>query len=239
MTKKILIVTLLFIAGALGIGYHQALIQERNEHLIASAYYGDLQAVKEDIENGAALDFTFYFSDEEREYTNMEFNALHAAASGGNEDIINYLLEQGLDINAQTPNGWTPLFIAARDGQAETAKLLISSGADLNIQTDLGATPLFMAITQPYPTEKERTALVTYMLKRGANPNLTTQNGRSALFYAAATRRVNLVKLLLENGAEVTQTTYQEITDLFKNAPTATDKKMAALLKRAAQHKPI
>lgn len=237
MSKKIILIVLVFIVGGLGISYHTALVQERGENLIADAYYGDLLRVKEDVEKGAPLDFTLYFSDEEREYTDMEFNALHAAASGGSEDVINYLLDLGFDINSQTPNKWTPLFIAARDGNSEAAKLLIFRGADLNTQTDLGATPLLMAVTQNYPSEKERTELITYMLKRGANPNLATQSGYNALFYAAATHRLPVVQLLLENGAEISNERYREVTALLQKTNTATDKKITALLKKAVKHK--
>ena len=111
--------------------YRDAVRLQRNEYLVRDAYYGDLLAVKTDVERGADLSFEFYFSDEEREYAGALFNALHAAASSGNEDIINYLLEQKMDVNAATKNGWTPLFIAARDGRSEAAKLLIFRGAKL------------------------------------------------------------------------------------------------------------
>jgi len=237
MSKKTVIFVLVCIVCTLALSYHTALIKDRGENLIADAYYGDLVSVKDDVQEGAPLDFTLYFSDEEREYTNMEFNALHAAASGGNEDVINYLLDLGFDINGKTPNKWTPLFIAARDGNSEAAKLLIFRGADLNTQTDLGATPLLMAVTQKYPTEKARTDLITYMLKRGANPNLATQSGYNALFYAAATHRLPVVQLLLENEAELSTERYQEVTTLLKKTNTDTDKKITALLKKAVKHK--
>ena len=139
---------------------------------------------------------TLYFSDEERGYGGIEFNALHAAASGGNEDIILFLLEKGLDINATTPQGWTPLFIATRDGQAEAAKLLVFKEAQLNIQTDLGATPLLMAITQKFPSEKVRQDLLLYLLKRGADANLADKKGLPPLFYAAALQNAQAVRLL-------------------------------------------
>lgn len=195
--KKIII--LLLFLGVLGlvISYQQARIQARGEALIADAYYGKLDEVKDDLENGADLNFTLFFSDSEREYDGVTFNALHAAASSGNEDVINYLLEQHLDINAQTPTGWTPLFVATRDGRTEAAKLLVFREADVNLPTDLGATPLLMAVTQPFPSEDEQLHLITYLLDNGADPNVATHQGLTPLYYAAVTHRLEVVKMLV------------------------------------------
>ena len=232
MGKKLIILFILIGVSALGINYHRALVRERGENLVSDAYYGDLESVKEDVENGAALDFVFYFNDDEREYTAVSFNALHAAASGGNEDVINYLLDLDLDINAQTPDGWTPLFIAARDGHAEAAKLLIFREADLNIQTNLGASALLMAVTQPYPTEKERAELVTYMLKRGADPDLAGENSLPPLYFAATLQKLSIVEILLENKAAVTPQLYEQIAQYLQKIKTPQTQKILALLKK-------
>ena len=164
----------------------------------------------------------------------MNFNALQAAASGGNEDVINFLLDQDFDINIPTPEGWTPLYIAARDGQAEAAKLLVFREADLNIQTHLGATALIMALTQPFETEQARTDLLTYMLKRGANPNLADNAGFSPLYYAAATLDPARVQILLENGAKTTPKQLDKILKMLQLKGGKNAKKIAALLKKKA-----
>ena len=216
----------------LGLSYHRAFKREQGEQLIAHAYYGDLLSVKEDVENDAPLETVIYFSDEERDYHGVTFNALHAAASSGNEDVINFLLENDFNIDAQTPDGWTPLFIAARDGRTEAAKLLVFRQADLNIQTDLGATALLMAITQPYPTEEERLDLVTYMLKRGADPNLPPAEGITPLYYAAVTQKMPIVEILLEHGAQVTPELYEKVAAFLEKEETPTAKKILRLLKK-------
>lgn len=228
----VIILTVLFLAA----GYRAALVQDRAERLIADAYYGQLEDVKEDVEQGAPLDFVLYFNDPQRDYSGVEFNALHAAASGGNEDIINFLLEQGMDIDAQTPDGWTPLFIATRDGRAEAAKLLVFRGARIDVPTSRGATALLMAVTQPYPTEEERLDLVTYLLKRGANPNLAAATGFTPLYYAAAAQKEKVVSLLLEYGAYLDPAAQQQLNKRLKNSPQA--QKIAALLKRKAARTP-
>ena len=202
MIKKWSIVIVILIVGVLSFSYYRSNKIQLGDTLIADAYYGDLLAVKEGLELGAPLDHILYFSDDERGYKAMEFNILQAAASGGNEDIILFLLEQGLDINQTTSQGWTPLFIATRDGQAEAAKLLVFKGAQINIQTDLGATPLLMAITQKFESEKVRQDLLLYLLKRGADANLAAKNGLPPLYYAAVLQNEAAVRLLRQYGAE-------------------------------------
>lgn len=235
--KKISIILLFLTVTWLGLDYYALRVQARNQNLIADAYYGNLERLKEDLEDGADLNFSLYFSDTQRDYTDVTFNALHAAAASGNEDVINYLLEQKMDINAQTPDGWTPLFIAARDGRCEAAKLLIFRGADTNVQTNLGATALLMAATQPYPTEEERTELVTYLLENEADPDLATVNNLPVIYYAAVTDRLPVVQLLLEHQALVTRETYQKINAYLQQHPSKTSRKITSLLKKAVTEK--
>lgn len=232
MIRKIVIIIIVLMVLLLGLSYRHSLRREQGEQFIAHAYYGDLESVKEDVENGVPLDTVFYFSDDERGYNGVVFNALHAAASSGNEDIINFLLENNFDIDAQTPDGWTPLFIAARDGNTEAAKLLIFLQAGLNIKSNLGATALLMAVTQPYPTEEERLDLVTYMLKRGAEPNIPDRIDKRPLFYAAIMQKLPVVEVLLENGAQVTPELYEKVSAFLEKEKTTTAKKILQHLKK-------
>lgn len=232
--KKFVILLITILVVWLAAGYHHARKEQLGEALITAAYYGDLLSVKEALEDGAPSAYTLFFDDEDRQYSEMNFNALQAAASGGNEDVINFLLDQDFDINIPTPDGWTPLYIAARDGQAEAAKLLVFREADLNIQTHLGATALIMALTQPFETEQARTDLLTYMLKRGANPNLADNAGFSPLYYAAATLDPARVQILLENGAKATPEQLDKILKMLQLKGGKNAKKIAALLKKKA-----
>ena len=228
--KKAIICLLLFIVLLLAWGYKKAAQQDLNERLIADAYYGDFVSVKNDVEEGAQLSFIFYFQDEERQYNGVEFNALHAAASSGNEDIINFLLNQKMDINARTDGGWTPLFIAARDGRAEAAKLLVYRGADVNAQSDSGATALTMALTQKFPSETERNEVLLYMLKRGGNPNLVDNYDLAPLYYAATAGHTQAVALLLEYGADKKHPSVKKALSYLKKHEEPSHKKIIRLL---------
>ena len=236
--KKTAIFILCILVIYLAVSYRQAQIRQLGEEFVTHAYYGELLETKESLENGAALDYVLYLKDPQRQYDGVYFNVLQAAASGGNEKIISYLLKQEMDINTRTPQGWTPLIIAVRDGQTTAAKALIYYKADLNAQTDLGATALMMAVTQEFPSEKEREELLVYMLKRGANPNLTNAFGYSALYYAAALHKANIAKILYEYGANPSTEEKQKIQELLKGKKEPEAKEILQLLKRKPQAAP-
>ncbi len=55
---------------------------------------------------------------------------LHYAATGGHVEIVQLLLERHAYVDAESPNGSTPLMMAAMYGNASTVKVLIDAGAD-------------------------------------------------------------------------------------------------------------
>ncbi len=55
---------------------------------------------------------------------------LHYAASGAQAPIIAILLDHSAYIDAESPNGSTPLMMAAMYGNAECVKMLLEAGAD-------------------------------------------------------------------------------------------------------------
>ena len=67
------------------------------------------------------------------------WNALHYACSGPDSlEVVRFLLDQGVDIDARSPNGTTPLMMAARYGSQDAAELLLKRGADVRLLNDRG-----------------------------------------------------------------------------------------------------
>ncbi len=64
------------------------------------------------------------------------------AATGGHDDVVRYLLAEGADIDAVSPNGTTALMMAAREGRLSTLDLLIARGANVNQRNASGASAL-------------------------------------------------------------------------------------------------
>ena len=71
---------------------------------------------------------------------------LHYAASRGHVPVITHLLEHSAYIDAESPNGTTPLMMAAMYGSPESVKALIQAGADPTLKNQLGLSALDFAV---------------------------------------------------------------------------------------------
>ena len=67
------------------------------------------------------------------------------AASGGHAAIAQILLDHSAYIDAESPNGTTPLMMAAMYGSPDVVKLLLAQGADRDLKNQLGMTALDFA----------------------------------------------------------------------------------------------
>ncbi|MEJ6004300.1 ankyrin repeat domain-containing protein [Paucibacter sp. AS339] len=63
---------------------------------------------------------------------------LHYACSGPDNGVALWLLEQGAQINARSPNGSTPLMLAAGYGAIDLPAQLLKAGADASLRNDKG-----------------------------------------------------------------------------------------------------
>ncbi|OTA68784.1 ankyrin [Hypoxylon sp. EC38] len=108
---------------------------------------------------------------------------LHVAVNNGNLDIVNYLLENGADINAVNKHSQTPLHIATSSDAKGIEKVigtLINYGAELNFRDRHGWTPLMLAAS------KCRSNLVEALLSAGADPSVLSHRFENALSLSAS-----------------------------------------------------
>jgi hypothetical protein len=70
---------------------------------------------------------------------------LHYAATKGNIEIMRLLIDSHAYLDAESPNGTTPLMMAAHYGTPMATKLLLEEGADPRIKNQLGLTALAFA----------------------------------------------------------------------------------------------
>jgi ankyrin repeat protein len=110
--------------------------------LMLAALKGYLPLVQKLVDNDADVNKTGW-------------TPLHYAASGGHVAVIAYLLENSAYIDAESPNGTTPLMMAAMYGSPEAVKHLIQAGADLRLKNQLGLTALDFAIRGQRQNAKE------------------------------------------------------------------------------------
>ena len=70
---------------------------------------------------------------------------LHYAASGGKVPLLKLLIENHAYIDAESPNGTTPLMMAAMYGTGAAVELLLQEGADPRLTNQQGLTALQFA----------------------------------------------------------------------------------------------
>lgn len=93
--------------------------------LMLAALLGQLDAAKKLVARGARIN-------------KPGWTPLHYACSGPDEGVITWLLSQGADVNARSPNGSTPLMMAARYGSLDSPGLLLAAGADVKLRNEQG-----------------------------------------------------------------------------------------------------
>ena len=73
---------------------------------------------------------------------------LHYAASKGHTALMRLLIDNDAYIDAESPNGTTPLMMAAYYASPMSVKLMLEEGADPNLQNQDGQTALDMALSK-------------------------------------------------------------------------------------------
>ena len=71
---------------------------------------------------------------------------IHAAAFGGNCDIVDMLISANCDVNKTNSQGQTALHIASQYGFIGVVRCLLDAGADRNIRDNNGYLPVDLAM---------------------------------------------------------------------------------------------
>jgi len=160
-----------------------------------------------------------------------------AATMSNNIEMVKLLIDRGADVNA---TDWPALHTAISRGECrDTAELLIRRGADVNAKDTHGYTPLYYAIRHIDDPE-----FMSLLIANGAKLDTKYPGGETALQAAAITGRTDVVKVLLEAGADINarndrgQTALHAILDIkrFTYAQESRPKDMIeALLAKGAE----
>ena len=120
------------------------------------------------------------------------YTPLIAAVKDGRNEIVDYFLDAGADINAG--KGYSALGMAIGHNNYETVRMLINRGADVNI---LNGNPLNLA------AQNGDLDIVKLLIANGADVNLPRDYGLYPLHQAAASGHLEVVQYLIEKGADI------------------------------------
>ena len=125
-------------------------------------------------------------------------SALIYASEKGNINIMQYLIDNGIDVNGKADdNGDTPLIWAVTgENPYEASKLLIENGADVNATNNSGVAPAtILAGSVP--------EVVKLLKDNGADLDTKFADDDPPIAIAASVGNLEIVKALVENGADV------------------------------------
>ena len=198
--------------------------------LVFAAREGDLESARLLLEAGANVD----------QQTEYGWTPLLTAVNNRNYLVAQFLIEQGANVNLPNKGGWTPLYLAMDNRNIEGGdypvpkadldhlqliELLLQKGANPNLRVkdntltrtiftmqwffEDGATPFVRA------AQSSDTALMSLLLKHGADPKIVTAGGDSALTAAggigwvdgvtyerSAKENLEAVRMLLDLGLD-------------------------------------
>ncbi len=121
---------------------------------------------------------------------------LIVAVTSGQRDLVQLLLSAGADINARGPEERTALIYAIQAEHREMALFLLEQeGVDLEARESHGSTPLVEAVIY------RQMQVAEALLENGANVNGLGPVGRTALHCIAPRLDVEMLRWLLERGA--------------------------------------
>ena len=105
-------------------------------------------------------------------------------------------------VNAISPDGYSPLGYSAFFGHAELLRELIERGADVNAPSRNGMAVCPINSAAAHANQGKAVALVATLLDAGADPNARQNGGYTALHEAAYNGNIDMIRLLLDRGAE-------------------------------------
>ncbi|KAK8597857.1 hypothetical protein V6N13_095253 [Hibiscus sabdariffa] len=121
--------------------------------------------------------------------------SLHIAAAKGSENCVLLLLDYGADPNCKDSEGSVPLWEAMLGGHGNVAQLLKENGGNINAG-DVG----HFACTA---AEQNNLNLLKEIIRYGGDVTCPRNNGYTALHVAVCEDNVEIVKFLLEQGADI------------------------------------
>jgi len=135
-------------------------------------------------------------------YSDLDTMKLWQAVYGNNFDAVIKAIDNGADVNSQSPGEWTPLFAAIDKENTDMVKFLIEKGAYLHYEMPrFGHDALFIA------SQKNNINIIELLLEKGLDINKKNKLGETPLFWACNNSKeklnIDVIKILIKKGADV------------------------------------
>lgn len=128
--------------------------KNRGSNIADLAYRGDLYEISTEVAKGGSID--------QRDSFQKKYTALMVASREGDYRLVEWLIENGANVNSKTTDGHTALMYAAYNRYPDIVKLLLRKGANVAYKTDQGHT----ALSEVLETDKK--IIIDLLINAGA-----------------------------------------------------------------------
>ena len=152
------------------------------------------------------------------------------------EEIVKILIENGADVNAYIM-GLHILTLSALSGSKKEMELLFQKPSNLDFTGDLWLEIVLLTVRKGSSnnplntfTGKGTKSMIELLINNGANVNYQDKDGYTAYEHLKDTNKYDIIKLLLDNGADISLQPYKadrtiaELEKLKKNKGIRNDK---------------
>lgn len=136
------------------------------------------------------------------------------AVGNNNVPMVHLLSDYNPEFSLRDNKGQNALYLACYNQNLELVAYLLEKEIDINATDALGYTPLMLACTERDGISFD-TLVLHLLLANGANPNISTNNGTTALIIASIFGYKGGVEVLLDYEADVNLTEHKGNTPLI------------------------
>ncbi len=211
---------------------NRLLLEENNEPTSVQMVYELFESFKVSIKQ--TLDLLKYLSnvrlDEEKK-------RLHTAAEHNSASEIEYLIEDGADINSQDERGCTPLHVAISCKSVRVFQMLLKASQNLNftIKDQSGCTPLELAyqlVKDKLPVLLQAKSKFADMLKENGRVTIQDMNNLKSSLGNCYLSNFIMKSLLLDKNfpkEKIERAFFDLVNQLYKEAETSVKEARALL----------
>ena len=124
---------------------------------------------------------------------------LVTSSQNGYFSIVEFLVENGADVNQAAKNGVTSLLMSSQNGHFPIVEVLVENGANVNQAANNGATSLLVS------SQNGRFPIVEFLVQHEANVNQARIDGTTPLLMSSKNGHFSIVEVLVQNGVDVNQ----------------------------------
>ena len=160
----------------------------------------------------------------------FRWTPLAFASVKGHKDVVQVLIQKGANVKPAGKSRINPLLFAVYKGHKDIVELLLENGAELGLKGRQKWGLLHEAVYEGHKDVAE------FLIKKGLDPDQRDYSGKTPLHVIIYWKRerVDIVRLLLDSGADVNAVTDRGSTPLHLAAACGFEKCVALLLERGA-----